>query len=77
MLLQGNRDYQATVANDLDIWLKGLRGRKSVTVVRFPNADHLFLDGTGPPTPLEYNKPAHVDPMVTATIAAWIDHLRS
>jgi len=73
LLLQGDRDYQVTVANDLDLWLTGVRGRKGVTVMQFPNADHLFLDATGPPTPLEYNKPGHVSPKVISTIAAWID----
>jgi hypothetical protein len=62
LLLQGDRDYQVTVANDLDVWLRGLRGHGGVTVVQFPNADHLFLDGTGPPTPADYQKPGHVDP---------------
>jgi hypothetical protein len=73
LLLQGDRDYQVTVANDLDVWLKGLLGRKGVTVVRFPRADHLFLDGTGVPTPVEYSTPGHVDPRVVATIASWIE----
>lgn len=73
LLLQGDRDYQVTVANDLDVWLKGLRGRRGVTVVRFPDADHLFLDGSGRPTPVEYDRPGHVDPKVIATIAGWID----
>lgn len=72
LFLQGDRDYQVTVANDLDVWLKGLTGRNGVTVVQFPDADHLFLEGTGPPTPLEYQKPGHVDPQVIATIASWI-----
>jgi uncharacterized protein len=43
-----------------------------VTVVQFPNADHLFLDGSGPPTPLDYQTAGHVDPAVIATIASWI-----
>jgi uncharacterized protein len=72
LLLQGDRDYQVTVANDLDVWRQGLKGRKGVTVVQFPQADHLFLDGTGRPTPLEYEKPGHVDPKVIATIATWV-----
>gem|GEM_PF-3533982 len=75
LVLQGDRDYQVTVANDLDVWLAGLKGRKGVTVVQFPYADHLFLDGTGPPTPLEYNKPGHVDPKVVATIATWVERV--
>jgi dienelactone hydrolase len=73
LLLQGDRDYQVTVEDDLDAWLKGLRGRKGVTVVRFAKANHLFLDGTGPPNPLESYKPGHLDPKLTATIAAWIE----
>jgi pimeloyl-ACP methyl ester carboxylesterase len=73
LLLQGDRDYQVTVTDDLDVWRRGLAGRKGVTVVRFPKADHLFLDGTGAPTPLEYQAPGHIDPKVIATIASWID----
>lgn len=72
LFLQGDRDYQVTVANDLDVWLRGLQGRAGVTVVQFPNADHLFLDGSGPPTPLDYQTAGHVDPAVIATIASWI-----
>jgi pimeloyl-ACP methyl ester carboxylesterase len=77
LLLQGDRDYQVTVANDLDVWRKGLAGRKHVTVAQFPRADHLFLDGSGPPTPLEYQTPGHVDPKVIATIASWIHKLNT
>jgi pimeloyl-ACP methyl ester carboxylesterase len=72
LFLQGGRDYQVTMADDLDVWLRGLMGRKGVTVARFPKADHLFLDGTGAPTPLEYRRPGHVDAKVTATIARWV-----
>jgi uncharacterized protein len=75
LILQGDRDYQVTVANDLDFWLAGLKGRKGVTVVQFPNADHLFLDGTGPPTPADYEKAGHVDPKVVTTVASWIERL--
>jgi dienelactone hydrolase len=77
LLLQGDRDYQVTVDDDLDVWLKGLKGRKNVTAVQFPRADHLFLDGTGPPSPLEYTKPAHVDAKVISTIARWIDNVKT
>jgi hypothetical protein len=77
LLLQGDRDYQVTVANDLDLWRKGLAGRSGVTVARFRQADHLFLDGSGPSTPLEYHKPGHVDPKVTATIASWIEKVKT
>lgn len=72
LLLQGDRDYEVTVANDLDVWLKGLTGRRGVTSVQFPQADHLFIDGTGPSTPLDYSQPGHVDPKVISTIASWV-----
>jgi uncharacterized protein len=75
LLLQGNRDYQVTVANDLDVWLAGLKGRSGVAVEQFPDADHLFLDGTGQSTPVEYAKPGHVDPAVIATIVKWVEYV--
>lgn len=73
MLLQGNRDYQVTLANDLDVWRRGLAGRRGVTVVQFPSANHLLNDGTGRPTPAEYERPGHVDARVIATIATWVN----
>jgi len=75
LVLQGDRDYQVTVTDDLDVWLKGLAGRTSVTVHQYPRADHLFVDGAGPPTPADYTTPGHVDPAVIAEIAAWIHGL--
>jgi len=36
----------------------------------------LFLVGSGAPTPLEYQKPGHVDRKVIATIASWIDRVK-
>lgn len=72
LLLQGGRDYQVTVADDLKVWLKGLTGRPNVTVHQYPNADHLFIDGTGPPTPADYATASHVDPRVVTDIATWI-----
>lgn len=72
LFLQGGRDYQVTAADDLDVWLNGLKGRGGVTVVRLPRADHLFLDGSGRPTPLDYQRPGHVDPRAIAAIASWV-----
>jgi dienelactone hydrolase len=77
LLLQGDRDYQVTVANDLDVWLAGLKRRRGVTVEQFADADHLFLDGTGPPTPLEYDTASHVDPKVIAAIVDWVDRVKA
>jgi alpha-beta hydrolase superfamily lysophospholipase len=75
LLVQGGRDYQVTISNDLDVWLQGLKGRSGVSVVRLPHADHLFIDGAGPPNPAEYAKAARLDPGLIPAIVAWIDRL--
>ena len=72
LLLQGDRDYQVTVNDDLALWTKGLAGRNNVTIHRYAQANHLFIDGTGPPGPAEYNQPGHVDAQVIADIASWV-----
>jgi uncharacterized protein len=72
LLLQGERDYQVTPRDDLARWIRALRGRRDVRVVRVPGADHLFLDGSGPPTPQEYGRPGQVDPAAIAAIASWV-----
>lgn len=71
LILQGSRDYQATVA-DFDIWQKTLKGRASVMFKLYPNLNHLFVTGKGKATPAEYEKPGHVDAEVIHDIAQWI-----
>jgi len=73
LFLQGDRDYQVTVKNDLDAWRKGLAGRPHVTVDQFKNADHIFVAGTGPPSPADYDTPRHVIPAVISAIARWVN----
>jgi len=75
LLLQGDRDYNVTVPDDLDVWLNGLAGKTNVTVHQYPHADHLFIDGTGPPTPADYDVDRHVDPQVITDIATWVDSI--
>jgi uncharacterized protein len=72
LILQGERDYQVTVREDLALWQRGLAGRRAVKIVRFPQDDHLFFRGSGRSSPLDYVRPAHVDPKVAATIARWV-----
>ena len=63
------------MANDLSTWERGLGGRPGVTIHVYPEADHLFIDGRGPPSPADYTKPAHIDPQVISDMAAWIKTL--
>jgi hypothetical protein len=72
LILQGERDYQATVADDLAGWEAGLAGRTDVTIRVYDADNHLFFPGTGRPTPAEYEPAQHVDPAVIADIASWL-----
>jgi dienelactone hydrolase len=73
LILQGGRDYQVTVEDDLSRWQAGLDGRPDVTVRVHAADDHLFFPGTGPSTPAGYDSPQHVDPAVLDDIAAWLN----
>ena len=72
LLVQGERDYQVTVAGDLARWQKGLSGQREVRIRRYPALNHLLMLGQGPGNPQEYLKPGQVDATLIADIAAWI-----
>ncbi|MCF6468364.1 hypothetical protein FAF44_08140 [Nonomuraea sp. MG754425] len=72
LILQGGRDYQVTVADDLTGWQAGLAHRTDVTIRVFDADDHLFFPGSGPSTPADYDKPQHVDAAVVTGIADWL-----
>lgn len=71
LILQGKRDYQVT-PDQLDDYLRALGPRPDATVGRYDALNHLFLPGTGVPSPRDYATPGHVDPTVIADIAAWV-----
>ena len=73
LVLQGGRDYQVTSA-DFDLWKKALASDPRVTFKFYPSYTHLFNAGagSGPPSPLDYEKPGHVSEDVIADIAKWI-----
>nr|WP_040446305.1 alpha/beta fold hydrolase [Ktedonobacter racemifer] len=72
LILQGGRDYQVTVEDDLSRWKAGLGHRPDVTIRVYDADNHLFFSGTGPSTPTEYEPAQHVDPAVVADIAEWL-----
>ncbi|WP_410610514.1 hypothetical protein [Amycolatopsis sp. lyj-109] len=76
LILQGGRDYQVTVADDLARWQASLAQRPDVTIRVHDAADHLFFRGEGPSTPAAYESPQHVDPAVVTDIADWISRPR-
>ncbi|MGO1052868.1 hypothetical protein [Crossiella sp. CA198] len=72
LILQGGRDYQVTVAEDLVSWRAGLAHRADVVIRVHEADDHLFFAGSGPSAPADYESPQHVDPAVVADIADWL-----
>ena len=74
LLLQGGRDYQSSVDDDLPRWEAALGGRPDVTIRVFPDLNHFFFAGSGPSTPQEAMTPGqHVDPAVIDAIVDWVD----
>jgi hypothetical protein len=72
LFLQGGRDYQVQ-AVDLDNWKAALGSRKDVEFHLYPKLNHLFYEGEGILTPLEYmQKHGSVAPYVVDDIANWI-----
>jgi dienelactone hydrolase len=72
LILQGGRDYQATVADDLSRWQAGLGHRPDVTIRVHPADNHFFFPGTGPSSPAELAAPRHLDPEVVADVGDWL-----
>jgi hypothetical protein len=72
LVLQGGRDYQVAVEDDLERWRSGLARSSDVTIRVFPLDNHLFFPGTGPSTAAEYEPAQHMDPAVVDNIANWL-----
>lgn len=72
LILQGGRDYQVTVADDLVGWQTGLADRPDVTIRVLPADNHLFFSGSGQSEPAEYEPAQHVDGAVVDDVAQWI-----
>lgn len=72
LILQGERDYQVTVDDDLRLWREGLATHPDVRFITYPGLNHLFMHGEGPPGPEEYRREGRVDARAIADIAGWI-----
>ena len=72
LILQGARDYQVTVEDDLPRWKKALQFRDNVQFKVYDDLNHLFMEGWGTATPEEYQKPGHVAGKVIEDITQWI-----
>ena len=75
LILQGGRDYQVTVDDDLALWRAAFDSRDDVSIRVYDADDHLFFPGSGPSTPAGYEPRQHLDGSVVADIAEWISSL--
>ena len=71
LVLSGDRDYQVPAA-DYELWQKALAGKPNAKLKRFAGLNHLFMEGTGTPSPAEYQKESHVAESVVDEIAEWM-----
>jgi uncharacterized protein len=71
LILQGERDYQVTMA-DFQKWKDALSSQKDVTFRTYPKLNHLFIEGNGKIAPAEYSIPGHVAEYVIADITEWV-----
>lgn len=72
LLLQGDHDYQVTMAEDYLAWHHRLKERETFTPRSFSGLNHLFMPAGNPPSPADYEKPGHVSGEVIDAIAEWI-----
>jgi hypothetical protein len=70
LILQGERDYQATM-EDFALWKQALADR-NVEFKVYPKLNHFFIEGEGVSSDAEYLKPGHVSAAVVEDIAQWI-----
>lgn len=71
LILQGERDYQVT-PEEFARWKTALGSRRDVTFRSYAALNHLFIAGTGPALPAEYQVAGHVAEEVIRDIATWI-----
>src|ERR1035441_9614043 len=71
LILQGERDYQVTMA-DFTLWKTAVGSAKGVVMMSYPALNHFFVAGEGKSLPAEYAKPGHVAPQVIEDIAKFV-----
>ncbi len=72
LVLQGERDYQVTVADDFSLWRARFAHDPLFTLKSYAELNHLFERGSGPEGPAEYEQAGNVSAQVVRDIAAWI-----
>jgi hypothetical protein len=71
LILHGERDYQVTT-DEFARWKAAIGSRRDITMRSYPELNHLFIAGTGPSLPAEYQVAGHVADVIIRDIASWI-----
>ncbi|WP_053959891.1 alpha/beta hydrolase family protein [Sulfobacillus thermosulfidooxidans] len=73
LILQGECDYQVTMADDFQLWREAAKGNNHVICKSYPDLHHLFMPCEAKmATPASYLVPGHVSDEVINDIATWI-----
>ena len=72
-ILQGERDYQVSM-KDFEGWKTALQGRPKTAFRSYPSLNHLFIEGEGKSTPLEYQTEGHVAKEILDDISSFINN---
>lgn len=75
LILQGERDYQVSM-QDFHLWEQSLKGMKSVAFHSYPSLNHIFMEGEGKSTPLEYQIEKHVAEDVLSDISHFVKSVK-
>jgi len=75
LALFGERDYQVT-EQDESAWRSAFADEGRVHIEQLANLNHLFMSGSGPSSPAEYEQADNVDLLVIQRVSAWILALR-
>jgi dienelactone hydrolase len=75
LVVQGERDYQVTMADDFPGWRRALAKSPRATLKTYPALDHRLVAGEGASSPAQYQQPGHVDGQLVADLADWIAKL--
>jgi len=71
LITRGERDYQVAQV-DFEGWKETLGDKSGVFLKQYPGLNHLFMPGSGPSTPQEYQRASHVSELVVKDIASFI-----
>jgi hypothetical protein len=72
LVLQGGRDYQVRPDTEFVRWQRSFANLPRASFIQYPTLSHLFMPGSEPPRPSDYERAGQVDAKVIADIADWI-----